>query len=138
MFDRSGYKLEYSAVKNDYLELRQKRREYTDRRSSIGLIISKDGEIIDTNRRPRRREGGRRPRHESDRGERQEVHRRCARRRDRQAAQKNHQPIELLVENADFFKTFKVEYYDGPRFPHLVRVDGKPDVLSKVLEARVK
>ena len=54
------------------------------------------------------------------------------------AAQKTHQAIELLVENADFYKTLKVEYYDGPRFPHLARVEGKPDVLSKVLAARVK
>ena len=54
------------------------------------------------------------------------------------AAQKNRQPIEILVENADFYRTFKVEYYDGPRYPHLVRVDGKPDVLSLVLAPRVK
>jgi predicted metalloprotease with PDZ domain len=53
-------------------------------------------------------------------------------------AQKSRRPIELLVDNSDFFKTLKVEYYDGPRYPHLVRVDGKPDVLSQVLEGRVK
>ena len=45
---------------------------------------------------------------------------------------------ELLVDNADYFKTIKVPYFDGPRFPHLVRVEGKPDVISQVLEARVK
>lgn len=135
--DRSGYRLEYSAVKNDYLELRQKRLEYTDRRSSIGLILSKDGEIVDTNEARAAAKAGVGPgmtliavngkKYTDDVLDAALLE-----------AQKSHQAIELLVENADFFKTFKVEYYDGPRFPHLVRVDGKPDVLSKVLEARVK
>jgi hypothetical protein len=51
-------------------------------------------------------------------------------------AQKTHQPIELLLETGDFYRTFKVEYYDGPRYPHLVRVDGKPDLISAVLASK--
>jgi predicted metalloprotease with PDZ domain len=137
MFDRSGWKLEYSAVKNDYAEYQQKRRENVDRQWSIGLRINKDDEIIDTVESRAAAKAGVGPgmkliavngkKYTDD-----VLDAAIA------AAQQSRQPIELLVENAEFYKIFKVEYYDGPRFPHLVRVDGKPDVLSKVLEARTK
>jgi hypothetical protein len=53
-------------------------------------------------------------------------------------AQKARQPIELLVSNGEFFRAIPVPYYDGPRYPHLVRIAGKPDYLSAVLAPRVQ
>jgi predicted metalloprotease with PDZ domain len=50
------------------------------------------------------------------------------------AAQGSDQPIELLIENAQFFKTYSVAYHDGEKNPHLERVSGKPDVLTDVLK----
>jgi predicted metalloprotease with PDZ domain len=135
--DRSGWKLEYSAAKNDYAEYQQKRHEDVDRQWSIGLRINKDDEIIDTVESRAAAKAGVGPGMKlvavNGKKYTDEVLDAAI-----ASAQKSRQPIELLVENAEFFKTLKVEYYDGPRFPHLVRVDGKADVLSKVLEARVK
>jgi hypothetical protein len=54
------------------------------------------------------------------------------------AAQKSHKPIELLVENDDYYRTLSVAYFDGPRFPHLTRVEGTPDTLSDVLKSRTR
>ena len=45
-------------------------------------------------------------------------------------------PIELLVENDDYFKTYKLDYHDGEMYPHLVRDDSKPDLLSEILKAK--
>ena len=45
------------------------------------------------------------------------------------------EPLELLLENGDFLKTFRLDYHGGPRFPHLERVAGKPDVVSQVLKS---
>jgi predicted metalloprotease with PDZ domain len=42
-------------------------------------------------------------------------------------------PIELLVRNQDRFRTVRVEYFDGLRYPHLQAVAGKTDMLAKVL-----
>jgi predicted metalloprotease with PDZ domain len=42
-------------------------------------------------------------------------------------------PIELVVENAEFFKTFAIDYHDGDRNPHLERIPDKPDTLGQVL-----
>jgi len=45
-------------------------------------------------------------------------------------------PIELLVENTDYYKTFKLDYHGGEKYPHLVRDDNKPDVLTEILKAK--
>jgi predicted metalloprotease with PDZ domain len=50
------------------------------------------------------------------------------------AAQENGQPIELLVENAQFFKTYSVVYHDGEKNPHLERVVDQPDILGDILK----
>jgi len=50
------------------------------------------------------------------------------------AAQGSDQPIELLIENAQFFKTYSVPYHDGERNPHLERVSEQPDILGDILK----
>jgi predicted metalloprotease with PDZ domain len=44
------------------------------------------------------------------------------------------QPIELLVENAQFFKTYSVIYHGGEKNPHLERMSDQPDILSDILK----
>lgn len=51
-------------------------------------------------------------------------------------AQKSRRPIELLLRNGEFYRSITVPYFDGPRFPHLVRIAGRPDYLSAVLAPR--
>ena len=41
-------------------------------------------------------------------------------------------PLELLVENVDTFKTCRIDYHGGEKYPHLERVEGKPDLLSAI------
>ncbi len=50
------------------------------------------------------------------------------------AAQGSDRPIDLLVENAQFFKTYTVMYHDGERNPHLERVSDQPDILGDILK----
>jgi predicted metalloprotease with PDZ domain len=45
-------------------------------------------------------------------------------------------PIELLVENTDYFNTYKLDYHAGERYPHLVRDESKPDLLSEIYKAK--
>ena len=44
--------------------------------------------------------------------------------------------LELLVENTEYYKTYKLDYHGGEKFPHLVREEGKPDVLSEIIKPR--
>ena len=39
-------------------------------------------------------------------------------------------PIELILERGDLFSTAKIDYHGGARYPHLERIEGKPDLLS--------
>ncbi|HLW86786.1 MAG TPA: hypothetical protein VKR60_16330 [Candidatus Sulfotelmatobacter sp.] len=50
------------------------------------------------------------------------------------AAQASAEPIELLVENRQYIKTYSVAYHGGERNPHLERVSEQPDVLSDILK----
>lgn len=50
------------------------------------------------------------------------------------AAQSSKESVDLLVENAEFFKTYSVAYYDGDRNPHLEPISGQPDLLSNLLK----
>ena len=136
-FARSGWKLEYTAQKNDYVEYRHQVRKGVDRQWSIGLRISKDGEIVDTveGRAAARAGIGPGMKLIAVNGRKYTDEVLDAAMLD---AQKTRAPIELLFESADFFRTFKVDYTDGPRFPHLVRVTDQSDQLGAVLAPRAK
>lgn len=43
-------------------------------------------------------------------------------------------PVELLVENDDYYKTCLVDYHGGPKSPRLVRDASKPDYLDELLQ----
>jgi predicted metalloprotease with PDZ domain len=40
------------------------------------------------------------------------------------------QTIRFLTVNDDYYKEYLLTYEGGPRYPHLVRVEGKPDLLD--------
>lgn len=50
------------------------------------------------------------------------------------SAQRTHEPIQLLVVKDDAYRTITIPYYGGPRYPHLVRVQGTADRLSEVIK----
>jgi predicted metalloprotease with PDZ domain len=54
------------------------------------------------------------------------------------AAQASADPIELLVENAQYIKTYSVVYHGGDQNPHLERVSDQPDLLSDILKPLTK
>ena len=45
-------------------------------------------------------------------------------------------PLELIVENTEYYRTFKLDYHEGEKYRHLVRDESKPDVLSEIIKAR--
>ena len=51
-------------------------------------------------------------------------------------AAKDGAPIELLVKEFDRYRTVRIDYRGGLRYPHLERIPGKPDYLTPILTAR--
>ncbi len=45
-------------------------------------------------------------------------------------------PIELLIESEERYRTVKVDWHGGERFPVLARDSSKPDLLEKILTPR--
>ncbi|HXD06245.1 MAG TPA: peptidase M61 [Burkholderiaceae bacterium] len=45
-------------------------------------------------------------------------------------------PIDLLVKEGDRYRTVRVDYHQGLRYPALQRVDGRADTLSAILSLR--
>jgi predicted metalloprotease with PDZ domain len=54
------------------------------------------------------------------------------------AGKDNAQPITLLVVVDDYIHTFTINYHGGEKYPHLVRVNEKPDYLDELIKARVE
>lgn len=52
------------------------------------------------------------------------------------AGKNSSEPLALLVENTDYYKTYLLDYHGGERYPHLVRDESKPDLLSDILKAK--
>ena len=47
-------------------------------------------------------------------------------------------PLELIVDNAGYFKVVAVDYHGGLRYPHLERATGTADRLTPIAAARVR
>jgi predicted metalloprotease with PDZ domain len=45
-------------------------------------------------------------------------------------------PLELLIENTDYYKTYRIDYHGGEKYPHLVRDESKPDLLTEIYTAK--
>jgi len=43
--------------------------------------------------------------------------------------------IEFVADNDGFSKAYRLNYRGGEQYPHLVRIEGQPDVLSEILKS---
>ncbi len=51
-----------------------------------------------------------------------------------QTARRSHRPIVLLVEKDLLYRSISIPYYDGPRYPHLVRANAAADRLTEIVK----
>jgi len=102
--------------------------------SSLGLAVKEDGLILDV--------GHETPAYRSGLGPGMRIVAVNGRRFGREvllqalASARDGRPIQLLVENNEFFTTHELRYTGGVRFPHLTRNEQKPDWLSQILTPR--
>jgi predicted metalloprotease with PDZ domain len=131
----SGWKLVYDEVRSDMTRASENDRKEINAAYSIGMAIKEDGAIIDTVEAMPAAEAGIGPGMKlvavNGRRFTSDVLRDALR-----AGRGNDQPLELLVENTEYYKTYKLDYHGGERYPHLVRDPSKPDMLSDILRAQ--
>jgi len=131
----SGWQLSYTAEKNPYLETQQRRRKETNREWSLGVLVDDKETVVETieDRAAARAGVGPGMKLIAVNGRKYSADVLDAA---LAAAQANRKPIELLVESADYYRLVSVPYFDGPRWPHLTRIEGTPDLLTQTLTPR--
>ena len=133
--EESGWKLVYNETPTDYFRSAEHDDGEVRELYTIGLRLRDDGAIIDTVEGMTAAKTGIGPgmRVVAVNGRRfspEVLHDAIS------AAKGSKDPIELLVENTDYFRTFKLDYHDGEKYPRLVRDENKPDLLTEILKAR--
>ena len=53
------------------------------------------------------------------------------------AAKNSKDPVALLAVSDDYIRTFNVDYHGGQLYPHLERLDDKPDYLDELIKPQV-
>lgn len=132
-----GWKLIYTDKPNTEIRILDHTRKTMDFSYSLGLLLKEDGTVLDVSPNLAAFKAGVAPgmrivsvtgrTWSTDVLEDAIV-----------AAKKSTAPIELSVENGSFNETYKVNYHDGERYPHLERDNSKPDVLGEVIKSRAK
>ena len=131
--ERGGWRLVYNDKPNLYIEAAEKVFKFANFSYSLGFDVNVDGKLNDVIvGSPAYRAGlgaGMKLIAVNGRKWSPEIlHAAVA------GAQRSSQPVELLVENAQFFKTYSVTYNGGERNPHLQRVAAVPDILGQILK----
>ena len=129
----AGWKLVYTDELPDMLKSHETADKLTDMSFSLGLKVKEDGVITDIiPGSPADKAGvGAAMKLLAVNGRRwtPEILRTAVK-----FAKKDPAPIELLVENEDYFKTCKLDYHDGEKYPRLERDAAKPDLLTQILK----
>ena len=133
--EASGWKLAYDDLRSDLLKAEEEKEDSVDTAYSIGLLLHKDGVIGDTiEGMPTAKVGigpGMKVIAVNGKKYSGDVLRDALKEGKADSA-----PLELLVENAEYFHTYKLDYHGGERYPHLVRDESKPDVLGEIIKAK--
>jgi predicted metalloprotease with PDZ domain len=131
--ERGGWQVVYDAKPNPFLAALESRYKFYDFSPSLGITLGDKGQIHDAVPGSPAFQSGLGPGMTliaiNSRKYTPSVLNAALR-----AAQDSHQPIEVLAENAQFYKTYSIPYYEGEKHPHLRRADAKPDLLGDILK----
>jgi predicted metalloprotease with PDZ domain len=131
----SGWKLVYDENPSDLDRARDRDGKNVDAHYSVGLLVASDGVIRDTVEDMLAAKAGIGPGMKivavNGRRFSGDVWHDAIR-----AAKTSPSPIELIVENTDYFRVVKLDYHGGEKYPHLVRDESKPDLLTEIYRAK--
>jgi predicted metalloprotease with PDZ domain len=133
--ERGGWRLVYNDQSNVFIHTGEKLRKSVNASYSLGFVVKEGGEFSDVIHGSPAYAAGIGPEMKlvaiNGRAWSKDVL------QDALRTSKDAQQLDLLVENAKFFKTYSMAYHDGIRNPHLARIEG-PDVLDEILKPLTK
>jgi predicted metalloprotease with PDZ domain len=134
--EHGGYKLVYEDQPTKFEKAALGRRGGVDAFYSVGLRVRKDGTIGDVKMFSDAYKAGFAPQWKivavneigySDDGFKDAL----------KKAKEGSDPIEFIVSNDNHFRTLKIDYHGGEKYPHLERENGTPDMLDDILKPLV-
>jgi len=133
--ERGGWRLVYNDKPNAYLGAIEKLSKSTNLAYSLGMMIGEEGQLVDVTPGSPAYQAGLGPGMtmvavNGRRWSPAVLHQALV------SAHQDHQPIELIVETAQFFKTYSIPYYEGEKTPHLERVESQTDLLGDILKPK--
>jgi predicted metalloprotease with PDZ domain len=130
--ENGGWKLIYTDQKNSTMEAQEKTGEGLDLSFSLGMTLSKEGDLRDVIPGSPAYAAGLGPGMKliavNGRKYSKDVMRSALR-----TAVHSRQPLALLAENGEYYSTYQVDYHGGEQYPHLVRVEAQPDTLGEII-----
>lgn len=130
-----GWRLTYADSASEVWRASEKNEKEMDLRCSIGLLLGEDGAIKDVVPGMAAAKAGVGPGMKlvavNERRFSPDLLREAVK------GTKAGGALDLLVDNGEFFRTCRLAYRDGERYPRLERVAGRPDLLTEIVKARV-
>ncbi len=132
--NRGGYKLVYKETPSEYFKNEEERRKISDLTYSLGMIIGNEGKLTEVLWEGLAYQKGLTVGTQiiAVDGIAYNIDRLKAAIKD---AQKTGASIELLVKNGEHYRTVRMDYHDGLRYPHLERT-GAVAFLDQILAPR--
>lgn len=132
---RGGYRLVFKEAPSDFYKAADELRKWTSLTYSVGLSVDNDGEIREVLWNGPAFQAGLAP------GTRIIAVDELAFDVDQlkaaiKAAQHATAPISLIVREGDRFRTVRLDYHGGLRYPYLERDPNRPDLLERILAPR--
>ncbi len=134
--EQGGWRLVYNQNPSALVDAEEKQGKYLNAFYSLGFLVRENGELEDVIPGSPAYDAGIGPGMKlvAVNGRRWSKH---VLRDALRASLEKEQHFDLLVENAEFFKTYSIIYSGGEKYPHLVRAEG-PDLLINILNPLVK
>jgi predicted metalloprotease with PDZ domain len=127
--EASGWRLVYTDKPNLAISAQEHTSKGADASSSLGFIVAENGRVVDViPNSPAAKagvtSGARLIAVNGHRFSTEDFHDVL------KASSKASAPIELILENDEYYTTARVDYHGGERYPHLERISGKIDLLE--------
>jgi predicted metalloprotease with PDZ domain len=135
--ENAGWRLTYDDIRPGYWSTTEDQDRNTDMLPSLGILVKGDGLVEDVVMGSPAQRAGVVPgttimsvngRQFTGTVLREEV----------RSAAKTTDSVELMVRSGEYTSTRKVDYHGGERYPHLERRNGQPDMLTEIVQPRVK
>lgn len=136
--EASGWRLVFNDQPNRADKIKDAEEKLLDLRYSLGLVLKEDGTVVDVRGNSPAFTAGLAPGMKVVAVDGRALAPKVL--KDALAAGKNAgaPTTELLVNHEEFYRTFRVDYHGGERYPHLERDAARPDGLGAILRPLTK